>query len=39
MIKLTDIVNKIILAEEMVQSDSWKAIQKTLDTLNKKDIR
>jgi multimeric flavodoxin WrbA len=37
MIKLTDIVNKIILAEEMVQSDSWKAIQKTLDTLNKKD--
>ena len=37
MIKLTDIVNKIMLAEEMVQSDAWKAIQKTLDILNKKD--
>lgn len=37
MIKLTDIVNKIMLAEEMVQSDAWKSIQKTLDILNKKD--
>jgi len=37
MIKLTDIVNKIMLAEEMVQSDAWKSIQKTLDILSKKD--
>jgi len=37
MIKLTDIVNKIMLSEEMVQSDAWKSIQKTLDILNKKD--
>jgi len=37
MIKLSDIVNKIMLAEEMVQSDAWKSIQKTLDILNKKD--
>jgi multimeric flavodoxin WrbA len=36
MIKLADLVKEIMLAEEMVQSDAWKAIQKTLDILNKK---
>ena len=36
MIKLADLIKEIMLAEEMVQSDAWKAIQKTLDILNKK---
>jgi len=36
MIKLADLVKEIMLAEQMVQSDAWKAIQKTLDILNKK---
>ena len=36
MIKLADLVKEIMLAEKMVQSDAWKAIQKTLDILNKK---
>ena len=36
MIKLADLISEIMLAEQMVQSDAWKAIQKTLDILNKK---
>lgn len=36
MIKLADLVKEIMLAEEIVQSDAWKSIQKTLDILNKK---
>jgi len=36
MIKLADLVKEIMLAEKMVQSDAWKAIQKTLDILSKK---
>ena len=33
---LTDLINKMMLQEELVQSDAWKAIQKTIDVLKKK---
>ena len=36
MIKLTDLINEMMLQEELVQSDAWKAIQKTIDVLKKK---
>jgi multimeric flavodoxin WrbA len=36
MIKLTELVNEMMLREEQVQSDAWKAIQKTIEILNKK---
>jgi len=35
-IKLTDLINEMMLQEELVQSDAWKAIQKTIDVLKKK---
>jgi multimeric flavodoxin WrbA len=36
MIKLTDLINEMMLQEELVQSDAWKAIQRTIDILKKK---
>jgi multimeric flavodoxin WrbA len=36
MIKLTELVNEMILREEQVQSDAWKAIQKTIGILKKR---
>jgi multimeric flavodoxin WrbA len=32
-----DRIRKIMLSEEMVQSDAWKSIKKTIDILSKKD--
>ena len=37
MIKLTDLIKEIMLHEEQMQSDAWKAITKTIDVLKKKD--
>jgi len=37
MIKLTDLINEMMLQEELVQSDAWKAIQKTIEILKKKE--
>lgn len=37
MIRLTDIIREMVLQEELVQSDAWKAIKSTLDTLRKKE--
>jgi len=36
MIKLADLINEMMLQEELVQSDAWKAIQRTVDILKKK---
>ena len=39
MIKLSDLINEMMLQEELVQSDAWKAIQKTIEILkNKKKV-
>ena len=37
MIKLTDLIKEMVLYEEQMQSDAWKAITKTIDILKKKD--
>jgi hypothetical protein len=37
MIKLTELIHEMMLQEELVQSDAWKAIQKTIEILKKKD--
>jgi len=36
MIKLTDLVREMVLSEEMLQSDAWKAIKRTVDILKTK---
>lgn len=39
MIKLTELIQEMMLQEELVQSDAWKAIQKTIQILkNKKKV-
>jgi multimeric flavodoxin WrbA len=35
-IKLSDLIKEMMLQEELVQSDAWKAIQKTIEILKKK---
>lgn len=37
MIKLTELIKEMMLQEELVQSDAWKAIQKTIEILKKKE--
>lgn len=37
MIKLTDLIKEMVLNEEQMQSDAWKAISKTIEILKKKD--
>jgi len=36
MITLTELIKEMVLQEELVQSDAWKAIQKTVETLKRK---
>jgi len=37
MIKLTDLVREMVLNEELIQSDAWKALKKTVDILKTKE--
>ena len=37
MIKLTELIHEMMLQEELVQSDAWKAISKTIEILKKKE--
>jgi multimeric flavodoxin WrbA len=37
MIKLTDLIKEMVLQEELVQSDAWKALNTTIEVLKKKE--